>query len=1408
MKKLLCLILCALMLPINITVQAAENDVAMGNAGISIPVVIKENNGITAPETLYRRGFALPQGSCYDLNNFGVYDISGNKVDSSFEITEKYKDGSVKWALCSFVLSLRPNERKELTISDKGATAPSKPVTVTKTSKGYSISNQYINSEITDEGIRSVTYNGVGFTDNITTYITLNGQNESTLTITGVSVLTQTPLYARVKIDGNFGDTASTELVLTLAAGAKNVEIESRVTAFKQLDVYSMGLKMTSSDTTFSYPGTLNNNISNADYIYSTKNGVTAHFVSADIEKFKGATSGASTTGFIFDTNTICIAPVIGSRSFVWHDGLTRTNHLTITFDENGNEYIRTLKNPPAITIDPKSFEDAGTIALAGSCAPIDRVLNLVYHELDKRYGKIDAGAIHYGNDPDTQSFSSNDAHPGEMEHNFGIAYMATADSAVYRVMNESAEFWADVEVYKGGLEGVYGANRYRTDSAYNGDRFKTTHPYYGDSSGLYMAYVLTGNEYYRDSYKAAVEHMYSNMYETSGKNCGFNYPHMKNWISGTVQTVTYSESRYMIQARPLYYAYGLFNDEKFREAALEITRWAAHTQNEGGWWYQAYHDDGRPFRQGGQTQDAVKTYIWMYGLRGISFLSRYEDTPEIRLVLSRAGKFVENEYQNYGKGLWKPTGDVNLYECDEDNTRSKGPYEDIMALELLYRAYRLTGDESYFRSILDCTETWLSSMNPGGATMLLANMQGKGSTAVMGGGQNYTLLQIFPELRALFKEKENRIRELGYDYLLTVFDDNAKMYEGNVEKVDIVEPELTQIIFENGDDKVLFGTNFTGALTGNYTKDYETKIPEGYLWAGMENKITTPGKVTLCKHLNQFDRMLARQLPISVTSLSHEVKIIIDEYTENKIVLRAYGDGILNLRVDDGLFPIVKGKRYSVTAKRDGINGAVITICKSCISNLSVADEALEFKVTLSSSHYIKDTESISAYSAVSAGLMSVNNVNNFEPDSAADLDEFSNNVAALTGTDKKFNGTTYEDAASYALEVLNTVNPEFFNDSGIVKKSFTAVGTDMSDKDAVKVGAEVIEVKDYLPVGAIVELPLKSICGTTVEWKSDSNAVSLEDGAMNIVSETDVPVTLTATVKRGNESIERAFTIKVKKSSDVDWYSNTQMVAENGHNLKEMTGEFEINFDITPKNNGTNAIAGFTNSGTFASAFKDIPVIFRLSPNGNIDAYDGSAYNAVENLDYEGGKKYSVKLKISLNDKKFDMFVTPEGGREFIIAKDFKFRETAPSIDSIDIVYIPTATAGTELFHITYMDCASAIQDTEKHSLEMYDENGFMFGRFAENNVYLPEYTDSKKIVWITTNSDIVANDGTITLKNGISDAVVYGIEDGGSSATTLDILKALSLIELTDNPKSPLTRQQAAEIINAIRYVIISE
>lgn len=166
-----------------------------------------------------------------------------------------------------------------------------------------------------------------------------------------------------------------------------------------------------------------------------------------------------------------------------------------------------------------------------------------------------------------------------------------------------------------------------------------------------------------------------------------------------------------------------------------------------------------------------------------------------------------------------------------------------------------------------------------------------------------------------------------GYDYLLTVFDEGTRVLSDITEKPGIIEPEVTQIIFENNGKKVLFATNYAGYLSGNYENDYKTVIHDGALRTGAENLVSIPGTVTLKKHLKQFDRILAMSVPIYVTALSDDVSVYIDEYSEDKIVLRMYGNGEVNVRADSGELVFTYGsskveisKVQSATWVRDGV--------------------------------------------------------------------------------------------------------------------------------------------------------------------------------------------------------------------------------------------------------------------------------------------------------------------------------------------------------------------------------------------------------------------------------------------------------------------------------------------------------
>ena len=329
---------------------------------IVIPVTVKENNNIYVPAALYRRGFALPQGAAFSLDNFGLYTQGGEKVDSVFEITEKYSDGSVKWALCSFVTELKADELKKLEIRSDGSAKTSKPVSVSVSGKTAVIRNESVSVEIDENGIKTLKSGVESYIRRIGGYITLDGAAETEMKVSEIEVVKDTGLYAKVTAKGNFSDFARGEITVTLASGTQRAEIEYRITARTDLNIYSMGMKILPSSSDFSYSETAfsSGNVFGSDYICSADRGI--YLITRDNKRFRGATTAENKTGFMFGSDAIRFAPIVNKKTFLWYDGLTRTTNLLVSFEKNAAEQIQTLENEPSVSISPQSFEKSGVI--------------------------------------------------------------------------------------------------------------------------------------------------------------------------------------------------------------------------------------------------------------------------------------------------------------------------------------------------------------------------------------------------------------------------------------------------------------------------------------------------------------------------------------------------------------------------------------------------------------------------------------------------------------------------------------------------------------------------------------------------------------------------------------------------------------------------------------------------------------------------------------------------------------------------------------------------------------------------------------------------------------------------------------------------------------------------------------
>ncbi len=107
-----------------------------------------------------------------------------------------------------------------------------------------------------------------------------------------------------------------------------------------------------------------------------------------------------------------------------------------------------------------------------------------------------------------------------------------------------------------------------------------------------------------------------------------------------------------------------------------------------------------------------------------------------------------------------------------------------------------------------------------------------------------------------------------------------------------------------------------------------------------------------------------------------------------------------------------------------------------------------------------------------------------------------------------------------------------------------------------------------------------------------------------------------------------------------------------------------FTVSFDITPSDAPMNAGVGFS-KGEVAT-WGQMSTIIGFRSGGIIDVRDGTAYKALEVMEYEAGKTYHIIMTVDVPHNMYSVQVTPDGGSPVVLAKDFAFRVTADTVNN----------------------------------------------------------------------------------------------------------------------------------------------
>jgi len=110
---------------------------------------------------------------------------------------------------------------------------------------------------------------------------------------------------------------------------------------------------------------------------------------------------------------------------------------------------------------------------------------------------------------------------------------------------------------------------------------------------------------------------------------------------------------------------------------------------------------------------------------------------------------------------------------------------------------------------------------------------------------------------------------------------------------------------------------------------------------------------------------------------------------------------------------------------------------------------------------------------------------------------------------------------------------------------------------------------------------------------------------------------------------------------------------------------GSFEIAFDAMPLADNIDCFTGVAADTPRRAA--DVAAIVRFNDGGTIDVRNGAIFAADQKLGYSANKVYRVRMVIDLAKKTYSVFVSPAGGAEVTLAKDYAFRSGQGSVQSL---------------------------------------------------------------------------------------------------------------------------------------------
>ena len=101
---------------------------------------------------------------------------------------------------------------------------------------------------------------------------------------------------------------------------------------------------------------------------------------------------------------------------------------------------------------------------------------------------------------------------------------------------------------------------------------------------------------------------------------------------------------------------------------------------------------------------------------------------------------------------------------------------------------------------------------------------------------------------------------------------------------------------------------------------------------------------------------------------------------------------------------------------------------------------------------------------------------------------------------------------------------------------------------------------------------------------------------------------------------------------------------------------GSFTASFDAVPSANYIDAVTSL--AGVPVRYYSDCAAGIRFNKSGTIDARNGGGYAAGVAVPYQGGRSYHFRMVVNVTTRTYDVYVTPSGGSEIMLATRYPFR------------------------------------------------------------------------------------------------------------------------------------------------------